>query len=299
MARKLEQKSKALIHPTMNEKDKIEILKDILFADEHEFEERISQRVELLEQTIQEREKLAEKVDPIVIHQIEEFKKSIPTTLGPIITQTLKEEIKNHKEEVVDALYPILGKMVKKYVAQEMKLLSLKMNNQLGFLAFWRRKVKSTFSGKNEKGLMFDDLNVAKIEQVLLIEKDSGILKASYVKSNTMDEEMISGMLTAIKSFVEDAFVQRDQNLELIEYELYQIHIQSFATHYMAVVISGNYGLTAKNRLQDIIFDFYNSFMAMNLDLVFNTNNSEKSIVPVKRSKVDKELRKYFGNAKI
>jgi len=283
----------------MNEKDKIELLKDILFADDHEFEEKISQRVEVLEQTIQEREKLSEKVDPIILHQIEEFKNSIPDTLGPVITETLKIEIENHKDEVVDALYPIMGKMVKKYVAQEMKLLSAKMNNQLGFLAFWKRKVRSTFTGKNEKVIMFDDLNVAKIEQVLLIEKDSGILKASYVKSNAMDEEMISGMLTAIKSFVEDAFVQRNQNLELIEYELYQIHLQSFATHYMAVVISGNYGLTAKNRLQDIIFDFYNSFMAMNLDLVFDTNNAEKSIVPVKRPLVEKELRKYFGNAKI
>ena len=134
---------------------------------------------------------------------------------------------------------------------------------------------------------------------MLLIEKDSGILKASFAKSRAMDEEMVSGMLTAIKSFVEDAFSQRDQNLELIEYELYQIHLQSFATHYMAVVISGNYGLTSKNRLQDIIFDFYNSFMAMNLDLVFETNNSENSIVPVEKSKVEKELRKYFGNAKI
>jgi hypothetical protein len=278
----------------MREKDKIEILKDILFAEEHEFEEKIAQRVELLEQTLQEREKLSEKVDPIVSKHIEEFTKSIPQTLGPVITETLKEEIRLHKDEVVDALYPILGKMVKKYVAQEMKLLSAKMNNQLGFLAFWKRKVRSTFTGKNEKGLMFDDLNVAKIEQVLLIEKDSGILKASFAKSRAMDEEMVSGMLTAIKSFVEDAFSQRDQNLELIEYELYQIHLQSFATHYMAVVISGNYGLTAKNRLQDIIFDFYNSFMAMNLDLVFETNNSENSIVPVEKSRVEKELRKYF-----
>lgn len=283
----------------MREKDKIEILKDILFAEEHEFEERIAQRVELLEQTIQEREKLSEKVDPIVIGHIEDFKKSIPQTLGPVITQTLKEEISNHKDEVVDALYPILGKMVKKYVAQEMKLLSAKMNNQLGFLAFWKRKVKSTFTGKNEEGLMFDDLNVAKIEQVLLIEKDSGILKASFAKSRTMDEEMVSGMLTAIKSFVEDAFSQRDQNLELIEYELYQIHIQSFATHYIAIVISGNYSLTAKNRLQDIIFDFYNSFMAMNLDLVFDTKNSAKSIVPVEKSHIERKLRNYFGNAKI
>lgn len=283
----------------MNEQDKIEILKDILFADEHEFEKKMSQRVELLEQTIHEREKLSEKVDPIIAFQINEFKESIPETLGPAITETLKKQIKINKDAVVDALYPILGKMVKKYVAQEMKMLSEKMNKQFSFSSLFKRKFKSSVTGQDENGLMFDDLASAKIEQVLLIEKDSGILKASYANSNAMDEEMVSGMLTAIKSFVEDAFNQRNQDLESIEYELYQIHLQSFATHYIAVVISGNFGLTAKNKLQDIIFDFYNSFMAMNVDLVFETKNTEKSIVPVAKSRIEKELSNYFSNAKI
>lgn len=283
----------------MKEQDKIEILRDILFADEHEFEEKISQRVELLEKTIEERERLSEKVNPIITSQINDFKESIPETLGPTITETLKKEIKNHKDEVVDALYPVLGKMIKKYVAQEIKMLSEKMNSQLSFLSIWKRKMRSVFTGKNEEELMLNDLSGSKIEQVLLIEKDSGILKASYKKSNTMDEEMVSGMLTAIKSFVEDAFNQRNQELESIEYELYEIHLQSFATHYIAVVISGNYTLTAKNKLQDIIFDFYHSFMAMNLDLVFNTSHAKKSIVPVPKSRIERELAKYFGNAKI
>jgi hypothetical protein len=283
----------------MNEQDKIDILKDILFAEEHEFEKKMAQRLELLEQTIHEREKLSEKVDPIIAFQINEFKESIPDTLGPVITETLKKQIKINKDAVVDALYPILGKMVKKYVAQEMKLLSEKMNNQFSFLSFWKRKFKSSVTGQNESELMFDNLASAKIEQVLLIEKDSGILKASYSQSQAMDEEMVSGMLTAIKSFVEDAFNQRNQDLESIEYELYQIHLQSFATHYMAVVISGNFALSAKDKLQDVIFDFYNSFMAMNLDLVFDTKNSEKSITPVAKSIIEKELSNYFSNVKI
>ncbi len=287
------------MYPKMNEKDKIEILKDILFADDHEFEQKISQRVELLEQTVQERDKLSEKVDPIISYQIDEFKKSIPDTLGPTITETLRTEIKNHKDEVVDALYPVLGKMVKKYVAQEMKLLTEKMNGQLSFISLWKRKLKATFSGKNEEQMMLDDMASARIQQVMLIEKDSGILKAGYSKSNMMDEELISGMLTAIKSFVEDAFNQRDQNLELIEYELYQIHLQSFATHYMAVVISGDFGLSSKNKLQDIIFDFYHSFMAMNVDLVFDTKNAQKSIVTVPKSRIERELANYFGGDKI
>ncbi|TMM59582.1 cell envelope biogenesis protein OmpA [Maribacter algarum] len=283
----------------MDEKDKLEILKDILLADEHEFEEKISRRIELLEQTVHEREKLSEKVNPIISHQLDDFTKNIPETLGPTITETLKKQIKINKDEVVDALYPIMGKMVKKYVAQEMKLLSEKMNNQLSFLSFFKRKFKSGVTGQNENEIMLGDLATASIQQVLLIEKDSGILKASYSKSNAMDEEMVSGMLTAIKSFVEDAFNQRNQELESIEYELYEIHLQSFATHYIAVVISGNYMLSAKNKLQDIIFDFYNSFMAMNLDLVFETKNAQKSIVPVPKSRIERELAKYFGHAQL
>jgi len=283
----------------MNEKDKIEILKDILFTDDREFEERISKRVGMLERTINEKKKLSKKVDPIIEYQLDEFTKSIPQTLGPTITATLKEEIKNHKDEVVDALYPVLGKMVKKYVAQEMKLLSEKIDSQLGFIKRWKRKFRAIFTGVNEDKLMMNELSSAKIEQVLLIEKDSGILKASYTKSKTIDEEMISGMFTAIKSFVEDAFNQRGQELELIEYENYQIHLQSFVTHYIAVVISGNYSLSAKNKLQDRIFEFYNRFMGMNLDLVFETKNAEKQIVPVDRRRLERELVQSFGNAKI
>ncbi len=285
--------------PKMKEQDKIDILKDILFEDGHKFEERISERVELLEKTIQEREKLSEKVDPIIAYQLEEFKKSMPDTLGPTITETLRKEIENNKDIVVDALYPILGKMIKKYVAQEMKLLTDKMNSQLSFFSLGKRKLKSFFSGKKEEELMLNDLASAKIEQVMLIEKDSGVLKASYAKSKAMDEEMVSGMLTAIKSFVEDAFNQRNQNLELIEYELYHIHLQSFATHYMAVVLSGNFVTSAKNKLQDIIFDFYNSFMAMNVDLVFETKNAKKSIQPTGKRRIEREMAKYFGHAKL
>ena len=283
----------------MNEKDKIEILKDILFTDDREFEERISKRVTLLERTLNERKKLSKKVDPIIENQLEEFTNSIPQTLGPTITATLKEEIKNHKDEVVDALYPVLGKMVKKYVAQEMKLLSEKIDNRLGFLKRWKIKIRSFFTGEKENQLLMNELSSAKIEQVLLIEIDSGILKASFSKSKTIDEEMISGMLTAIKSFVEDAFAQRNQKLELIEYENYEIQLQSFVTHYIAVVISGNYGTASKSKLQDLIFDFYHRFMAMNMDLVFDTDNGVKKVVPVRKSRIERELAQSFRHAKI
>jgi len=200
-----------------------------------------------------------------------EKKKSL--ALGPTITAALKEEIKNHKDEVVDVLFPILGKMVKKYVAQEMELLSEKINTQLGFKA-WKRKMKSWFGGVKEEEIILSELSSAKIEQVLLIEKESGILKSSYSKTETIDEE-------------EDAFGQANQNLELIEYELYHIHLQSFATYYIAVVISGSYSVQSKNKVQDLIFNFYEDFMKM---------NEHKALA---EADIRNELAQNFGNASI
>ncbi|MBT8281256.1 MAG: cell envelope biogenesis protein OmpA [Muriicola sp.] len=286
----------------MDEQAKLEILKDILFPDDRGAVQDIAKRIELVELIINDQKELAARVNPLVDEKIDTFTKSIPDTLGPTITATLKKEIKNHKDEVVDALYPVLGKMVKKYVAQEIKILSEKIDNQLGFIKRIKRKFRSWFGGPTEEQLLMRELSSATIEQVLLIERDSGILKASYSVTNSIDEEMISGMLTAIKSFVEDAFQKKNQNLELIQYELYNIHLQSFVPHYVAVVISGEYHLTSKNKLQDIIFNFYYNFMAMNLDLVFHTKDQKKegkSVRTIDKDLLEKELEASFGNAKI
>ena len=196
-------------------------------------------------------------------------------------------------------MYPILGKMVKKYGAQEIKVLSEKIDNQLSFISAWKRRLRSFFGGSKEKELLLNDLSSEKVEQVLLIERDSGLLKAGYSKTETIDEEMISGMLTAIKSFVEDAFNQKNQELELIEYELYNIHIQSFVNYYVAVVISGSYSLKTKDKVQDIIFDFYHNFMEMNLDLIYTSRHLEHPADTISTKLIEKKLAEYFGNAKI
>ncbi|MGB5437759.1 MAG: cell envelope biogenesis protein OmpA [Maribacter sp.] len=283
----------------MSEKDRLEILKDILFTDDREDIDRIADRIEFLEQAYNDREKFASRVYPIVENRLDAFAKNIPNTLGPTITATLKKEIQNHKDEVVDALYPVLGKMVKKYVAQEIRVLSEKIDNQLSFITAWKRRFRAFFGGSKEKELLLNDLASEKIEQVLLIERDSGLLKASFSRTDTIDEEMISGMLTAIKTFVEDAFNQKNQELELIEYELYNIHIQSFVNYYVAVVISGSYGLKTKNRVQDIIFNFYHNFMEMNLDLIYTSRHLEHPVDTLSSSLIEKKLVEYFGNAKI
>lgn len=265
----------------MTEDEKLELLKEILLTEEREFEKTIAKKLETLNVVINQKVQLSQKVDPIIDDKLEEFVKDIPETLGPTITQTLKEEIKNSQDAVVEALYPIMGKMIKRYIQNEMTLLAERINSQVksSFSAqTWKRKFKAIFSGVSEEDLIMSELMSPEIQQIFMIEKDSGLLSASFTKQETIDEDMISGMLTAIKSFVEDAFQAGKQNLESIEYETYNIHIQNFHFYYIAVIVSGAYNNAYKNELENRLLDFSEHIMK---------NHVEEEDLPM-------ELEKYF-----
>ncbi len=267
----------------MDQKEKLKLLKDILLTEDRVFAQSITKKIEALNTVINKRNKLSEKVDPIIDDKLDDFVKEIPKTLGPTITKTLKEEIKNSQDAVVEALYPIMGKMIKKYIQNEMKVLSERINSQVQSsfsFKYWQRKFKAMFSGVKEEEIILSNLVKPEIEQIFIIEKDSGILSGSFSKKETIDKDMISGMLTAIKSFVEDAFSAGGQDLESIEYELYNIHVQNFHFYYIAVVVSGAYNQTYKNKLENKLLDFSEHIVKDHVEV----------------EDLSKELEKHFKN---
>ena len=242
----------------MDQKEKLKLLKEILLTEDRVFAQSITKKLDTLNNVINQKQKLSQRVDPIVDDKLDEFVKEIPKTLGPTITKTLKEEIKNSQDAVVEALYPIMGKMIKKYIQNEIKMLSERINSQVQSsfsMKTWKRKFKSMFTGIKEEDIILSNLVKPEIEQIFIIEKESGILSGSYSKKETIDKDLISGMLTAIKSFVEDAFSAGNQDLESIEYELYNIHIQNFHFYYIAVVVSGAYNQAYKSRLENKLLE--------------------------------------------
>ncbi|RMA66187.1 cell envelope biogenesis protein OmpA [Ulvibacter antarcticus] len=238
----------------MVKEDKLQLLRDILLIDDREVAQAINRRIETITDTIERREKLSEKVDPIIEERLKLFVEEIPLSLGPVITDTLKKQIAESKDQVVEALYPIMGKMIKRYIQSEIELLSENMNRKVNdtfSVVAVKRKFRALFTGVKESDLMLSELDAPNVNEVFVIQKGSGILLGNLSHTATVDKDMISGMLTAIKSFVEDAFEGGGQDLEAINYELYSIHIQNFHTYYIAVVISGTYTKSFENKLEN------------------------------------------------
>ena len=259
----------------MTDSEKLIKLKELLLTEDRDFAHQILQKLDQLEETVYVNENLSEKINPIIDKKINSFIETMPEKLGPTITETLKSEIKNSQDSIVDALFPIIGKMIKKYIQQEMKILSDNINLQVQqtlSVKRYQRKIKSIFFGISENDIALSEMSKPKIQQIFIIEKGSGIILDSYSITDTIDEDMIAGMLTAIKSFVEDAFSAGNQNLENIEYELYNIQIQNFQSYYIAVVVSGAIDSSFKSGLQDRILDFANDKIKFNKDNKYLTS---------------------------
>ena len=248
----------------MNQDERLSILKDILLTDEREYAQKVEEKLRVVEDVINKQNQLSERVNPIIEQKLNDFILEIPKTLGPSITEALKTEIKNSQDAVVEALFPIIGKMIKKYVQQEMQILSeqinAKMNSAFTFEGL-KRKFKSKKTGVSEGDLILQELSQPKIDQIMVIEKGSGIIISEYSKTQSIDEDMVSGMLTAIKSFAEDAFEKDNQELQYIEYDSFHIHLQNFSAYYIAVIISGPYNVVFKSKLEDRLLDFAQNYI--------------------------------------
>ncbi len=236
---------------------KLQLLREFLLTEDRHAANDITQRLDDLTKALERYREIVEKTDPLIDAKIEAFVKTIPDSLGPVITATIQDQVVNSQDKVVEALYPIMGKMIKRYISSEMAKLSEEINKKVSntfSMGGAKRKMRAFFSGTKEGDLILTEIDKPRVNEIFAIQKGSGILLGNYSLSETVDKDMLSGMLTAIKSFVEDAFKGGNQSLESIQYELYSIHIQNFHSYYIAVVISGNYSKTYESKLEDKLY---------------------------------------------
>ncbi|MEE9406576.1 MAG: cell envelope biogenesis protein OmpA [Polaribacter sp.] len=231
-----------------NKKDnRFELLRELLLEDDRDKFKALSDEIIL-------KEKFSGRVEPLVDEKIKDLRKNFPEYFGDTITETIKVQIRDSQDEVVEALYPIMGKLVKKAIFSEITKLTESINKTVSEKFSIQQIIKRFFKGKkSDADVVLQEVFEPIIEEIFVIEKDSGLLTGSYSRGNIADKDMVSGMLTAIKSFVEDAFSKEGQDLEDIKFETFQLSIQNFKSIYIAIACSGVLNITFKEELSEKI----------------------------------------------
>jgi hypothetical protein len=228
----------------------LEALKKILLHEDQLKLKQLETELSALRNQIADKESLISSLDPVIADLLERkiasSKEEMAAALAPIMGDAIRHQIADAKEDVVDALYPIIGKTIRKSVAEAMKNLVETVNQKIDKALrqnLFKKFIQSKITGVPGSELVLKDAMPFQIEEIFLIHKESGLLLSHVSSKNAgvkIDQDLISGMLTAIRNFVSEAFVSdEDQDLEEIQYGSSKILLDMGHHSYIAVVISG------------------------------------------------------------
>jgi hypothetical protein len=216
----------------------VEDLREILFGQQSAvFEGKIRE----LEQRVTDRDALVEMISPV---------------LGDII----RRRIQDSRDEMIEALYPIIGQVVVRAVTEAIRDLvrsiDARMRSSLNLRGFWQRW-RARLSGISDAEIALRESLPFAITEILLIHRETGLLLCHVSRNPDIasDSDLVSGMLTAIGDFVQDAFGRgRKGQLDEIQYGEQRILIEAAQYAYLAVAVDGieSAGFRAQMREQII-----------------------------------------------
>lgn len=253
--------------------DNFKYLKDLLLKPEQEELQRLQLDMEQLKKRLENKEILIETLKPILTpllrekisehpqeiaaalapiigeslqNQIELSREKIINALSPIMGQAIKKQVGEAREEIVDALYPVIGQTIRKSISEAMKRLAQTVNEKIDRTlspVLLVKKVKSRLSGVPFEEYLLKDFLPFTIREIFYIHRNTGLLLAhvgAHPSVPTSEEDLIGGMLTAIKDFAHTVFsTESERDLNSITYDDLQIYLEAGRYAFLAVVTSG------------------------------------------------------------
>ncbi len=238
--------------PTDDELRLMGQLKDILLRDDRS-------TLQELQRTLNERELLEQKINPILEDHFEFLRKNFPKEYAQIVNRIVEQKIKSSQAEIVEAIYPVLGSMITKFINFKFQELKDSIDAQINDLKKNYNPIffiKNRLLGIKTSDALLAQADTAVLEEIFIIERDSGLLIGSAALYPSVNRDVVAGMLTAIKSFVEDAFEREKEDLEMIQYGTYKIVIENFPFYYFAAAIKGSISISEAGKWRGQMIEF-------------------------------------------
>lgn len=222
-------------------------LKELLIGEEKEEQKKFKSELQKIEETLYNYDRLKEIIDPIIEDRVEKLRKNFDREFGLQVQQ----KILDSEEDLIKALTPIMGKLVKKWIVHEFIGLRENVEEQINALSLKEKAVNFLNKLRGKKVDPIKIINKGKIIDVFIIQKDSGFLMGKYSNEDTMNRNTLAGMMTALKSFGQEALkVGVREEIEKISYELYTVHFCNDFDYYAAILLDD--GISSLKFINDV-----------------------------------------------
>ena len=219
-------------------------LKELLFENESRALADLNRRMDIVFDRAGTTERFTAHVAAVLdqaLAQAEIEKHSeVSHAIAPLIVQTIKTEIRGSQDDLAEALYPSLGRMVKAYVVSAIRDLMDEINRRLESNAFMLR-LRSILTGRPVVELAFVEGQRLKVEDLFLIRRGLGELLGHWPAINgpSAHDQRVSGLLTAINEVATEAFDAEKAALRRIDLGTSVIYLRQSPNHLLAAKCRG------------------------------------------------------------
>ena len=244
-------------------------LRELIVGQEIQTTKDLQARVEKLQSTGYLAEHLAEHLAEALRDREkkpDEFE-DLAQALQASTESAIQRSVNVDKEPLTKALFPIMGPAIRTYVLELFRGLSEELNRSIQNATSAERmkwRVQAKLAGKPYSEYVLLKTRSFQVEEVYLMQRDTGLLllHSTLDASSEVDGEadLVSGMFTAIRSFVKDSFARGndddethdDKELDSFTFGDREVLIEVGPSLVLAAVILGVPSPEARNELKRI-----------------------------------------------
>ena len=237
------------VQPTArSQPDEIVRLKDLLFDSEERRLIEVEKSLEALDGRVGTPQRLELATSEILVEALRraevERHKELAGAIAPLIVAAIKNEIRNSKDMMVEALYPITGRLVSAAVSSAFRDLVQTLNQRIDHLTSaqrWKFRVQSLLTGRPVSEIALVSANTPRVIRLLFLERGSGRLLASWQQNENEEGnvDLIGGMIAAITDFARNALGNGAAELRTLDLGGQRIYLRSSPRTIVAAEYSG------------------------------------------------------------
>ncbi|MBS0222484.1 MAG: OmpA family protein [Proteobacteria bacterium] len=184
--------------------------------------------------------------------------RELANAIAPTVVSVIRSEIRNSRDLMVDALYPITGRLVSAAVANAFKELIALLEQRLNALTsteLWVGRVKSLVTGRPISEFVLAD-SPPRVERLLMIERGSGRLVADWTHEASPDNraDLLSAMVAAILEFSVQALAE-EGNLQKLDFGGRELVLRASPRFILAAECVGPLRPADDSRINALFFD--------------------------------------------
>ncbi len=231
------------------EASEIERLKALLFTPEAERLKAAEAQIQGLEAWVGDAGHLEAATAQVLVEAFRRAEiarhRELAAAVAPVVVAAIRSEIHNSRDMMVEALYPIAGRLVSAAVANAFRELLDAINQRLDSLVStqqWRLRLRSLATGRSVAEIALSEARGANFARILLLERGSGRLLAQWRPGGDARDnpELISGMIAAISEFASTVLSERHGELRTLDLGGSQIFLRASARVILAAEVVGS-----------------------------------------------------------